>query len=59
MSFVVDGVDADAIRLHCRRQQIVITQRAGRVRVSPHFYNTDEDMDRVVEAVRQVRDRSG
>ena len=58
VSFVVDGVDATAIRRHARQQQIVITQRAGRVRVSPHFYNTEQEMDQVADVVRQVCRRS-
>lgn len=33
------------------KQKIVIALREGRLRVSPHFYNTAEQMDRVVEAL--------
>ena len=33
----------------CREQGIVINQRAGRVRVSPHCYNNAEEIDRLVE----------
>jgi selenocysteine lyase/cysteine desulfurase len=38
----------------CREQGIVINQRAGRLRVSPHFYNTIEELDRML-AVINVR----
>lgn len=32
----------------CRQESIVINHRAGRLRVSPHFYNTPEEIDRLV-----------
>jgi selenocysteine lyase/cysteine desulfurase len=33
----------------CREQGIVVNKRAGRLRVSPHFYNTHEELDRLVD----------
>ncbi len=33
------------------QQGIVIVVRDGRLRASPHFYNTFEQMDRLVEAL--------
>ena len=36
----------------CREQGIVINQRAGRLRISPHFYNTTEELDRTLEVIR-------
>jgi selenocysteine lyase/cysteine desulfurase len=33
----------------CRAAGIVVNQRAGRLRVSPHCYNTHEEIDRLVE----------
>jgi kynureninase len=42
-------------------QGIIVDHRPGHVRVSPHFYNTDEEIDRLVEALartpRQARPR--
>lgn len=35
----------------CREQGIVINQRAGRLRFSPHFYNTTEELDRTLEVI--------
>jgi selenocysteine lyase/cysteine desulfurase len=29
--------------------------RPGHVRVSPHFYNTEEEIDRVVDALARTR----
>jgi cysteine desulfurase / selenocysteine lyase len=33
---------------NCR---IIATPRLGRLRVSPHFYNTREEIDRLIEAL--------
>jgi len=32
----------------CQDQGIVLNLRAGRLRVSPHCYNTPEEIDRLV-----------
>jgi len=32
-------------------RRIITTPRLGRLRVSPHFYNTREDIDRLIEAL--------
>jgi len=36
-------------------KQVTISLREGHLRVSPHFYNTKEDMVRFVETLREVR----
>jgi selenocysteine lyase/cysteine desulfurase len=33
------------------RRQIITTPRLGRLRISPHFYNTREDIDRLIEVL--------
>jgi selenocysteine lyase/cysteine desulfurase len=45
------AVDALALR------GVVISERRGRLRISPHFYNTEREVDRVVECVRELLDR--
>src|SRR5581483_9099628 len=38
----------------CREGRVVINQRAGRLRASPHFYNSKEDIDRLVDRLEHV-----
>jgi cysteine desulfurase / selenocysteine lyase len=42
------GRDPRELKKHCRDEGIVINLRAGRLRVSPHCYNTAEEIDRLV-----------
>jgi cysteine desulfurase / selenocysteine lyase len=45
---VADGQDLHSLVSLCRGQGIVINHRGGRLRVSPHFYNTFEELDKLV-----------
>jgi selenocysteine lyase/cysteine desulfurase len=54
VSLAAPGADVRALVKRCREQGIVINQRAGRLRVSPHCYNTFEEIDRVLETLRPV-----
>lgn len=47
-------VDAAALVQHLRREGVDVACRAGRIRVSPHFYNTADDMHRFVEKLAEV-----
>jgi selenocysteine lyase/cysteine desulfurase len=47
VSMAVDDVDSVMARL--RAAGVVASARAGRVRLSVHFYNREEEIDRVVE----------
>ncbi|MGC2449744.1 MAG: aminotransferase class V-fold PLP-dependent enzyme [Candidatus Sulfotelmatobacter sp.] len=42
---------AEKICLHLASLDIIVSTRLGKIRVAPHFYNTREDIDRMVEAV--------
>lgn len=46
----------ELIRLHSEldRQGIICAPREGMLRFSPHFYNEDEDLDRVAAALRAL-----
>ncbi len=48
VSLVVPNKDARALVRRCRDAGIVVNQRAGRLRVSPHAYNTVEELDRLI-----------
>jgi selenocysteine lyase/cysteine desulfurase len=48
VSLIVPGVDPRSLVRRCRDEKIVISQRAGRVRISPHCYNTRAELDRLL-----------
>ncbi len=50
VSLIVDG-DVRTMVQRCREAGIVVNQRAGRLRVSPHAYNSIEEIDRLLALV--------
>jgi selenocysteine lyase/cysteine desulfurase len=52
VSLIAPGADHGALLRRCRERGLVINQRAGRLRVSPHCYNTVEEIERLVEVLR-------
>ena len=51
VSLAAPGADVRALVRRCRERGVVINCRAGRLRVSPHCYNTTEEIDRFVATV--------
>lgn len=49
-----EGMDASAIARALREQKVVIAARHGRLRISPHFYNNDEDLMRLERALKKL-----
>jgi selenocysteine lyase/cysteine desulfurase len=48
------GIDASATARALREQKVVVAARHGRLRISPHFYNDDEDLTRLENALKQL-----
>jgi selenocysteine lyase/cysteine desulfurase len=51
VSLIVPGGDVRALVRRCRQQGVIINHRAGRLRISPHAYNTFEEIDRLLETL--------
>jgi len=51
VSLEFPGQDHEKLRRICRRNQIVVSCREGRLRISPHFYNTIEELDCLVDVL--------
>ncbi|NUW46793.1 aminotransferase class V-fold PLP-dependent enzyme [Nonomuraea rhodomycinica] len=54
VSFSLDGLDAPAAALELRMRGIACSARSGALRISPHGYNTFEEIDRLVAEVRRL-----
>lgn len=51
VSLVLPDTDVRQLVLRCRADAIVVNQRAGRLRISPHCYNTPEEIDRLFDCL--------
>jgi cysteine desulfurase/selenocysteine lyase len=51
VSLTAPGFDPRAVVRSCRAENIVINHRAGRIRVSPHCYNSLDELDRLLAAL--------
>lgn len=52
VSVVKPGASPDDVVKRCRAAGVLVNNRAGRVRVSPHAYNTTDEIDRFLDVVR-------
>ncbi len=52
VAFISDIHDHDEIQAHLEHEhRIVIAVRCGRLRASPHFYNTEREIDQLIETL--------
>ena len=52
VSLVHPSLSASDVQKRCRAGGVIVNNRADRVRVSPHAYNTPDEIDRFFEAAR-------
>ncbi len=56
-TITVGHPDAGAIATELIKREIIVDYRPGAgVRISPHFYNTDEEMEVVINEMKKIRD---
>ncbi|HCQ02951.1 MAG TPA: aminotransferase [Candidatus Latescibacteria bacterium] len=51
VTFMSDRYDTESLHLTLRSKHIIGAKRGGGIRISPHFYNTEEEVLRVVDAL--------
>lgn len=52
VAFFSDRHDHERIQQHLQTERrIVISERCGRLRASPHFYNTESEIDQLIDAL--------
>lgn len=58
VSFRHEGASVNQIYAALRTHDVVVSSREDHIRASPHFYNTDAEIDRLLEVVQFVAPRS-
>ena len=50
----IEGVDASALARDLKSRGVQISARHGFLRISTHFYNNEDDVDRLVAELRRL-----
>jgi selenocysteine lyase/cysteine desulfurase len=56
VAFEMPGKDPMATKKHAKGLDVIFGRRAGRLRISPHAYNNEEDLDRLVDALTSFKE---
>lgn len=54
VSFTMAGPSPPAVRKHLHDRGVVVRDRAGRLRASPHAYTNDADIERLIDGLREL-----
>jgi selenocysteine lyase/cysteine desulfurase len=55
---LIRGPQSKALFQHLKHQQIHTSFREGNIRVAPHFYNTEDDIDCTIAAIREFEEQA-
>jgi cysteine desulfurase/selenocysteine lyase len=58
VSFTLPGCDLNVIRRVCKERKVAVSLRVGYLRISPHAYNNDEDIDALMGAIEEGKKTS-
>jgi cysteine desulfurase / selenocysteine lyase len=59
VTFELPGCDSMALRKHCYNQNVLLAHRSGKLRISPHAYINDEDIDRLIDSLESGKKACG
>jgi selenocysteine lyase/cysteine desulfurase len=54
VSFRMPGYDSLSLKRHCLERGVVLSCRSGQLRISPHAYACESDLERLVECLRHL-----
>lgn len=55
VAFQLPGIAPETVRQHCLRSGVVLSHRGGHLRISPHAYTSDTDIDRLISSIAQLK----